>query len=73
MDEDAEQKKQDREHDGWDAQGVAEPVDWMLMARGILRDPLLVGAVAQHSDDDTTVGHALHARVEAAACRVVAS
>jgi hypothetical protein len=49
MEEDACQKNCDREQDGRDAEGVAEPVHAVLMARAILRDPLLVGAVAQHA------------------------
>jgi len=69
---------------------MAEAVHAILMAGGILGDPLLVGAVAQHAEDDTTAAGCLHgfagvglgdggcppiesARVEASACRVVAS
>jgi hypothetical protein len=46
MEEDAGEKNQDREQDGRDAQGVADAVHGMLVAGGVLRDPLLVGAVA---------------------------
>ena len=60
MDEDAGYKYRDREDDGRDAQGVAEPVHAVLMAGGVLGDPLLVGAIAQHAEDDTTAGGALH-------------
>jgi hypothetical protein len=35
---------------------VAEAVHAVLMAGGVLRDPLLVSAVAQHAEDDTTKG-----------------
>jgi len=33
---------------------MAQPVHWMPMTRAILRDPLLVGASAQHAEDDIT-------------------
>lgn len=56
MDEDAGYKNCDREHDGWDAEGVTDAVHAVLMAGGVLGDPLLVGAVAQHAEDDTTGG-----------------
>jgi hypothetical protein len=60
VDEDAGEKNCHREHDGWDAQGVAEAVYAVLVAGGVLRDPLLVGAVTQHAEDDTTAAGALH-------------
>src|ERR1700678_2488498 len=60
MDEDANQKKQDREHDKRDAQGVADAIHAVLMAGGILGDPPLVGAVAEHGQDDTTAAGSLH-------------
>ena len=46
MDEDAGDKNCDREHDGWDSQGVAGAVYAVLMAGGVLGDPLLAGAMA---------------------------
>ena len=45
MNEDAGQKKRDGEQNRRYAQGVAEAVHGVLMAGGVLRDPLLVGAV----------------------------
>ena len=48
MVEDAGDKKREREQDGRDAQRVTGSVYGMLVAGGVLRDPLLVGAVAQH-------------------------
>ena len=39
---------------------MAEPVHAVLMAGGVPRDPLLVGAVAQHAEDDTTAAGSLH-------------
>ncbi len=50
MDENAGKKKQDRDQDGGDAQGVAGAVHVVLMAGGVLGDPLVVGAVTQHGD-----------------------
>ena len=49
MHEDADQKNYQREHDRRDAQGVAGAVHGMLMAGGVLGDPLFRGAVAGHS------------------------
>jgi hypothetical protein len=60
MEEGAGKKNCDREQDGRDAQSVAEPVHVVLMARGVLGDPLLIGAVAQHGEDDTTAAASLH-------------
>ena len=54
MEEDAGYKKRDREQDGRDAQRVTEAVHRMLMTGAVLRDPLLVGASAQHAKDDIT-------------------
>jgi len=48
MDEDAGDKDREREQNGRDAQRMADPVHGMQVAGGVLRDPLLVGAVAQH-------------------------
>jgi hypothetical protein len=46
MSEDASNEDWEREQDGWDAQRVADAVYGMLMAGGVLGNPLLVGAVA---------------------------
>src|SRR6266850_640075 len=46
--EDARQQEDEREDDQGYAEGVAQPVDGMLVAARILRDPLLVSASAQH-------------------------
>ena len=37
-----------RQQDRWNAQSMASTVHWMLVAGGILRDPLLAGAVPWH-------------------------
>lgn len=39
---------------------MAEPVHAVLMAGGVLGDPLLVGAIAEHAEDDTTAAGRLH-------------
>jgi len=39
----------ERNEDGRDAKRVTEAVDGMLMAGRVLRDPLLVGLVAEHA------------------------
>ena len=49
MEKDAGHKNREREQNGRDAQRVAQPVHRMPMAGAILRDPLLVGASAQHA------------------------
>ena len=54
VEEDAGNKNRDREQDGRDAQRVTHPVHRMLMTGSVLRDPLLVGASAQHAEDDIT-------------------
>jgi len=46
MHKDAADKNRDGEQDGRNPQRVAGPVHGVLVAGGILRDPLLVGAVA---------------------------
>ena len=46
VEEDTGNKKRQREQDGRDAQGMAGPVHGMLVAARVLRDPLLVGAIA---------------------------
>jgi len=54
VEEDAGYKKRDREQDGRNAQRVTDAVHRMLMTGAVLRDPLLVGASAQHAEDDIT-------------------
>jgi hypothetical protein len=44
--EDAGYKNRDRDEDQWNAKGVAKAIHRMLMAGGVLRDPLLAAAVA---------------------------
>jgi hypothetical protein len=46
VEEGAGKKKREREQDGRNAQGVAEPVHGMLVTGGVLGYPLVVGAVA---------------------------
>src|SRR5579872_2419637 len=46
MEEDAEREPSNRKQDDGDAQGVASPIYGMLMAGGVVRDPLLAGAIA---------------------------
>ena len=43
--EKASEEKCQRNKDRGDTQSVAGAIDWMLMARRILRNPLLVGTV----------------------------
>jgi hypothetical protein len=50
MKEDAGHKNWYREQDGRDAQRMAGSVHWMLVAGGVLRDPLLAGAAAKHGE-----------------------
>ena len=52
--EDAGDEKRDRKQDSRNAQRVTHPVHRMLMTGAVLRDPLLVGASAQHAEDDIT-------------------
>ena len=54
MEEDAGYKKRDREQNGRNAQRVTDAVHRVLMTGTVLRDPLLVGASAQHAEDDIT-------------------
>ncbi|MFY9646489.1 MAG: hypothetical protein WAK29_15015 [Terriglobales bacterium] len=54
VNEDAGDKKRERQKNDGNAEGVTEAVDGMAMAGTVLRDPLLVGASAQHAEDDTT-------------------
>ena len=44
--ENAGKRDRERKKNSGDAQCVADAVDWVLMAGGILGDPLLVGTVA---------------------------
>lgn len=46
VNEDGQDEEGERKHDQRDADGVADAVDRILMAGGILRDPLVPGAVA---------------------------
>ena len=62
MEEDAGDKNWDREQDGRDAQRVTQTVHRMAMTGAVLRDPLLVGASAQHARDDNTRDRALPKR-----------
>jgi len=55
--ENAGQKDWERKKNGGNPQGMADPVDWVLMAGRIVRDPLLAGAFAQHYGDDTSAGN----------------
>jgi hypothetical protein len=55
VEEDAGYKKRDREQDGRDTQSVTHAIHRVLMTGAVLRDPLLVGASAQHAEDDITI------------------
>ena len=46
MEEDAGEKNGDRDHNRRNAEGVADAIDGVLVAAGVLRDPLFAGAVA---------------------------
>ena len=50
VNKEASEEQGERNQDGWYPQGMADPVDRVLMAAGILRDPLLVRTAAEHSD-----------------------
>ena len=54
VEEDADNRKWDRKQDGRNAQRVTHAVHGVLMTGTVLRDPLLVGASAQHAEDDIT-------------------
>ena len=54
VEENAGDKKQDREQDGRNAQRMTGAVHRMPMTGAVLRDPLLVAASAQHAEDDST-------------------
>lgn len=55
VEEDAGDKNGERKQNGRNAQRMTQPVHWMPMTGAILRDPLLVGASAQHARDDITI------------------
>lgn len=44
----------DRKKNKRNAEGVAETIYGVLMAGGVLRDPLLAGAIPEHRGDHTT-------------------
>jgi len=46
MKEESSDRDCERKQNGRNAEGVADAIDGVLVASGILRDPLLVGAVA---------------------------
>ena len=48
MEEEASQGQRERDQNGRDTESVAGAVYRMLVAGGVLRDPLLAGAIAQH-------------------------
>ena len=55
VNENASEEQGERKQNCRYSQGMANPVDWVLMAAGILRDPLFtrarfVGAPAKHRD-----------------------
>jgi len=62
VEEDAGHKNRKRKQNGRNAQRVAQAVHRMLMTGTVLRDPLLVGAFAQHARDDITIRAANSAR-----------
>lgn len=53
--EEAGNEDGDRDEDGRNAKRVAGTVDGMLVARRVLGDPFVAGAVAEHRMDDTTI------------------
>lgn len=54
MEEDARDEERQRKQDGRNAERVTQAVHRMAMTGAVLRDPLLVGASAQHAEDDNT-------------------
>ena len=50
VNENAEKEQAERNQNGRNPQGMANPVHRMLMAAGILRNPLFVSAAAKHGD-----------------------
>jgi len=55
MDEDAGNKDWNRQQNGRYAQRVAGAIHRMPMTGTVLRDPLFVGASAQHAEDNITI------------------
>jgi len=47
-------EEREREKNEWDTVGMAKPVDGMLVASGIFRDPLLAANSTKHSAGDHT-------------------
>ncbi|MFZ0321815.1 MAG: hypothetical protein WAL56_22010 [Candidatus Sulfotelmatobacter sp.] len=54
MNKDAADEEEGRNQDGRDAECMADPVHGMPMAGGVLRDPLLIGALAQYRGESYT-------------------
>jgi hypothetical protein len=48
MNEDAAEKDRNCKQNGRDTKGVAEAIRGILVAGSVLRDPLLMGAIAEH-------------------------
>jgi hypothetical protein len=71
VEEETGDKKRRREQDGRDAQSVTHPVHRMLMTGRILRDPLLVGASAQHAQDNITIAGEYFNSISSARIRVL--
>jgi hypothetical protein len=63
MNEDAHDEERYGNQDSGDAERVAGTIDWVLMAGGVLGDPLLIGAVAEHEWDHTPGYHGAKARM----------
>src|ERR1700680_1637838 len=59
MDENGRQKKRDRNKNGGNTQGVASPVYGMMVTVGVLCDPLLVAAIAEHCASNHTPSETL--------------
>ena len=55
VEEESGNRQQRGEEDGRDAEGVAGAVDRMLVAGGILGNPLFAGAVTQHGWESYTL------------------
>jgi len=53
-------QQRQRENDEWDAQGVAEPVERMLMTAAILGDPLVSALPSEHCDLRDSSGELLY-------------
>src|ERR1700674_3825143 len=65
--EDASEEQGERKENCRYPQGMAYAVYWVLMAAGILRDPLFVGAAAKHGD---LMIHGSNRKVVGRMCRV---